>query len=1249
MRVLQWEPQCKGLDDFIAVKAGVDLEKQRVELDTLTATVSELPATKAAETWIIPQYRCLFEREIMAISPHMDQRSMLADQIFKALGTTAGDLKRGWRETTKPANAASAEVIVEDIEPWPEPVVPAEVGRLLLARWHSHLVTSNVNYWALSLWQILTHLKDRLSLMPQLGICSALKRCGKTRTLEVLERTVWKGLLAASVSPAATIRTIEKYEPCFLIDEFDAFLKENEEFRGVLNTCHSRGIKHIRCQPETHEPQAFNAFCAVAIALIGELPSTVEDRAIVIYLKRKQSAQLVLPVRKVPAEVFVEERRKIRRFALDYGTDILRAIPVLPRLSNDRALENWEPLAQIAQILGDDWPKRAFLCAKTLTPSDSDDRSFTIQLLVSLRGLFKARGLDRPGHEEEVLPTNVITTELNKDAEAPWADRKQYFAGLTAEKLGFELRRFKVHRRRDNRKSGRPTGYCWKDLGPIFIENLGDDDGDPPPPPDPPDPPPQGAPDIPVSEKNPQSGNGLWHCGTNSLSISKSTSSECHSPESIPAIITDRGTGLTPLGSDTSEDSCHGATVGLGDTHVFLKEIPPSTPQSGFCTPSNPDRLISLDTETFYPWDPDYPQPEAPPGTLLRRQNKGLAHPWAKDPRRCALRFLTVHDTEGTFGSDPLTIDLQTTPELPSDIQQALATSTLVGHNLDFDITVLRRYGITCSSSIIDTMTASRLLGLGKEKFKVPPEASCDLDPEELEAMVEADSNPIDHSLAAVVKRYLGIKMDKAKTNLGGSDWGRAELSKDHYRYMKEDVRHLPALWAAIETELHGAHLDEVFHERMQFAVHLNTIKMTGNPVDPFQIESDRQNVLTQKDGIREELREMFADYSHPIPKSRRKSVVTVESGKIKRSPGPTHEEFHASNRNHWVPALALHGIQVENTQAPTLRKIDAPECKLLLRYADTKKRLDAINGIVRSLFPDGRARASGWNQLAARTGRITSTEPNLQQVPRDWRTGFRVDPPQLWLKGDLSQIEVVILAAVTGDQNLIRMLQAGQDVYVEVASQVFGVEARRSEEEGCVTNKLRDVSKVIVLGTSYGLTIYGFVRQIRDELGIEFTYDEAERFFQEFFGMFPAIEGYHTRAWEDSLTVESIRTARGTRRYLPALLDDGDGNGHWPSREFRKRVLLNTPIQGGGADLQIRAVNKFMGSLPAGVETVNLVHDEVDLILPSDSILHPTMTAIRSAFQEAFAELYRTVLVPQIKFSLGPSWGETKPIIEDA
>jgi 3'-5' exonuclease len=351
------------------------------------------------------------------------------------------------------------------------------------------------------------------------------------------------------------------------------------------------------------------------------------------------------------------------------------------------------------------------------------------------------------------------------------------------------------------------------------------------------------------------------------------------------------------------------------DPGEISREIPPSTPQASFCTPSHPERLVFVDLETFHPYEGDYPQPsDKTVAQLLRKKNKGEAHPWAKDPRRCALRFLTIHDTEGTFGSEPLTIDFQANSELPANVLDALANRTIVGHNIDFDATTFRRYAISVSSSVIDTMIASRLLALGKEKFKVPDVAYCDLSDEELDELTSFqmdDLNPTDHDLAATVRRHLGIKM--AKT-LGGSDWGRRDLSPEHTYYMLEDVRHLPPLWEVLEAELKEAKLDHVFRERMEFFPHLNQIKMIGNPIDPFLCEADHKKVTAEKQAIREEFRVMFADYRAPVPKSRLKTVkVQVEGGKFKRVPGPTDEEFSPSNRDHVIGALSHRGIYVDN------------------------------------------------------------------------------------------------------------------------------------------------------------------------------------------------------------------------------------------------------------------------------------------------------------------------------------------------
>jgi DNA polymerase-1 len=187
-------------------------------------------------------------------------------------------------------------------------------------------------------------------------------------------------------------------------------------------------------------------------------------------------------------------------------------------------------------------------------------------------------------------------------------------------------------------------------------------------------------------------------------------------------------------------------------------------------------------------------------------------------------------------------------------------------------------------------------------------------------------------------------------------------------------------------------------------------------------------------------------------------------------------------------------------------------------------------------------------------------------------------------------------------------------------------------------SDTLRSVTKTLTLGISYGLTVYGFIRQIEDDLGIRYEREEAERFFETFFEMFPQIAAAHAKAAEDALSLDSVRTVTGQRRFLPPLLDDDGGNGYWPSLERRKRVIINTPIQGSAASLLIRAVNKFMPRLPAGVETINLVHDEVDLLVTSET-LPKTVQEVGKAFDKAFRELYGTQLKVKLDYRVGSSW----------
>ena len=123
-----------------------------------------------------------------------------------------------------------------------------------------------------------------------------------------------------------------------------------------------------------------------------------------------------------------------------------------------------------------------------------------------------------------------------------------------------------------------------------------------------------------------------------------------------------------------------------------------------------------------------------------------------------------------------------------------------------------------------------------------------------------------------------------------------------------------------------------------------------------------------------------------------------------------------------------------------------------------------------------------------------------------------------------------------------------------------------------------------------------------------------------------------------------------GTRRWLPPLVgepsDDWEQNREFlKSLSYRRNILLNTPIQGSGADLVVFATNQFMPQLPNEVEVINLVHDEVDAIV-TEATLRRTIQVITKAFQETFARFYpQSDLLPKIKFSIGPSWGELKEL----
>jgi len=199
-----------------------------------------------------------------------------------------------------------------------------------------------------------------------------------------------------------------------LIDEADAFMKDNEELRGLLNSGHTRDTAYvIRTVGENFTPTKFNTWGAKAIAGIGHVAGTLMDRAIVLELRRKLPHEKVERIRQAEPALFDELRSKLARFAEDYHEQIRQVQPSLPPSLNDRAQDNWEPLLAIATIAGSEWLQIGIKSALKLSGGESVSQTIGTELLSDIQEIFNERKVER-------ISTANLIQALCIDDERPW-------------------------------------------------------------------------------------------------------------------------------------------------------------------------------------------------------------------------------------------------------------------------------------------------------------------------------------------------------------------------------------------------------------------------------------------------------------------------------------------------------------------------------------------------------------------------------------------------------------------------------------------------------------------------------------------------------------------------------------------------------------------------------------------------------------------------------------------------------------
>jgi len=268
--------------------------------------------------------------------------------------------------------------------------------------------------------------------------------------------------------------------------------------------------------------------------------------------------------------------------------------------------------------------------------------------------------------------------------------------------------------------------------------------------------------------------------------------------------------------------------------------------------------------------------------------------------------------------------------------------------------------------------------------------------------------------------------------------------------------------------------------------------------------------------------------------------------------------------------------------------KTEHPFLEALLRHRDATRLRVTVEGLLKSVADDGRIHTT-YQQTIAATGRLSSTDPNLQNIPIRTEEGRRIREVfvvgqgfESLMSADYSQIEMRIMAHLSGDEGLIEAFRSGEDLHRFVASRVFAV----APED--VTAAMRSKIKAMSYGLAYGLSAFGLSKQLSIPTG------EAATLMTEYFTRFGGVRDYLQDVVVQARGTGYTETMLGRRRYLPDLNSDNRQR-----REAAERMALNAPIQGSAADiikLAMLRVDAALRESGASSRVLLQVHDELVL-----------------------------------------------------
>jgi DNA polymerase-1 len=304
------------------------------------------------------------------------------------------------------------------------------------------------------------------------------------------------------------------------------------------------------------------------------------------------------------------------------------------------------------------------------------------------------------------------------------------------------------------------------------------------------------------------------------------------------------------------------------------------------------------------------------------------------------------------------------------------------------------------------------------------------------------------------------------------------------------------------------------------------------------------------------------------------------------------------------------------------------PVLEHLLRHRDVARLKSIVDSLIPMADEDGRIHTT-YNQMIAATGRLSSTDPNLQNIPirteegRRIRQGFIVGTGyECLLTADYSQIELRIMAHLSGDEALEEAFSSGHDFHAETASRVFSVPPEQ------ITGEMRSKIKAMNYGLAYGLSGYGLSQQLR------ITPDEARALMDEYFQQFGGIRDYLNEVVAQARKDGFTQTILGRRRYLPDLTSDNRQR-----REMAERMALNAPIQGSAADIikvAMLSVDRELRDRGLGSRMLLQVHDELVFeVAPGE------LAALSELVRQTMGGAFDLRVPLDVALGTGRSWAE--------